>query len=307
MKEKIFITRISLDLKNKVKDCLLGLFYRKRDLIEFIHICGSTSIDLSGVDESLTKSQIVDNYFSNLAKRQDQGMTQYHSLIRQIIDWSDFDSYWFRNGSLDASYAKERIDRLKMILGEKTKIEEERLKRKDADIALEKTKARNQLISDLREEFYQMCKLVDQTQKRGYQLEELLNKMFGLFGLDVYKPFKLLGEQIDGAFKHDGENYIFESKWHDKETACNDLYHFAYKIESNSLYPRGVFFSINGYTEEALNRISFNKKAQLILFDTIDFIAVFEERITLPILLDEKIRHAQTRAKIYVNANEILK
>ena len=131
--------------------------------------------------------------------------------------------------------------------------------------------------------------------------------MFSFFGFDVFKPFKLKGEQIDGSFKHDGDNYIFESKWQDKESAVNDLYAFAYKIESNSLYPRGVFFSINGYSEDALNRITYNKKAQLILFDAVDIIAVLEERISLVSLLEEKIRFAQTHSRIYVNANDILK
>lgn len=307
MKEKIFISKLTQDVKNSIKDCLLSLFYRKSDLIDFIQSCGSSTADLLGINESMTKSQIVDSYFYNLSRRLDNGTAQYHSLIRQIIDWSDFDSYWFRNGSLNPDYAQGRIENLKKLLGKKTKIEEERLKRKDVEKSYEKTRARAQFISDLREKFYRMCQDGDQTQKRGYELEKLLNEVFGLFGFDVYKPFKLQGEQIDGSFKYDGENYIFESKWHDKETACVDLYSFAYKIESNSLYPRGVFFSINGYTDEALNRITYNKKAQLILFDAVDLIAVLEERMTLGSLLDEKIRFAQTHSKIYMNANEILK
>ncbi|KKQ97739.1 MAG: hypothetical protein UT24_C0012G0050 [Candidatus Woesebacteria bacterium GW2011_GWB1_39_12] len=307
MSEKIYVSKITQDTKNSVKDCLLSLFYRKNDLIQFLKSCGSTSSDLINIGELMTKSRIVDTYFGNLEQRLDNGTAQYHSLMRQIIDWDDFDSYWFRNGSLDAGYAKSRIGQLNKLLGKKTKIEEERLKLREKEQEYEKIKARSQLITDLRDKFYRMCQDSDQTQKRGYELEDLLNKMFSFFGFDVFKPFKLKGEQIDGSFKHDGDNYIFESKWQDKESAVNDLYAFAYKIESNSLYPRGVFFSINGYSEDALNRITYNKKAQLILFDAVDIIAVLEERISLVSLLEEKIRFAQTHSRIYVNANDILK
>lgn len=307
MTEKIFISKLTQDIKNGIKDCLLSLFYRKLDLIDFLKSCGSTSTDIVGINSVMTKSQIVDAYFRNLELRNDNGMVQYHSLIRQIVEWEDFDSYWFNNGNLDAEYAKGRIDRLSKLLGKKTKQEEDRLKIKEKQKEYEKVKVKAQLVSDLREKFYLMCKDGDQSQRRGYELEELLNKMFDLFGFDVYKPFKLIGEQIDGSFKHDGENYIFESKWHDKELAVNSLYEFAYKIESNTLYPRGVFFSINGYTDQTIERITHNKKAQLILFDAIDFISILEERVTLTFLLDEKIRFAQTHSKIYINANEILK
>ncbi|MCK4540452.1 hypothetical protein KAU09_04850 [Candidatus Parcubacteria bacterium] len=152
-----------------------------------------------------------------------------------------------------------------------------------------------------------MCKNKDGSQRRGYQLEEFLQKLFGLFEVDVFKPFKLQGEQIDGSVKFDGNNYTLEARWHDVEMACNALYTFAYKIESNMLYPRGLFFSINGYSDEAVKRITHGKSPQLLLFDAIDFIAVLEERISLVKLLEEKIRYAQTRSNIYINANEILK
>ncbi len=307
MIEKIYLSQISTDVKNCLKDCLLSLFFRKVDLIAFIKQSGSTSAVMKGINDNLTKSQIVDLYFNNLAESTNKGNLQVHSLIRSLIEWKDFDSYWFRNGNLDPDYAKGRIEKLKELLGQKTELEEQRSRIKEREAEQEKLKKKNQTITDLRNQFYEMCKKVDESQQRGYDLEKFLGFLFPIYNIDVYKPFKLIGEQVDGSFKHDGENYIFESKWQDKEVACNQLYSFAFKIESNSLYPRGVFFSINGYTEEALQRISYNKKAQLILFDAIDFIAVLEERIMLPTLLDEKIRYAQTRSKIYINANEILK
>lgn len=307
MKERIYISKVTSDVKNAIRDCILSIFYKKSDLITFLKECGSSSSDLFDIDESLTKSKILDVYYNNLDKRSDNGTLQYHALIRGMFDWSDFDSYWFQNGSLDPKLAKDKIEKLKALLGKKTEKEEEKLKIKEREAETEKVLARSRTISDLREEFYEMCKNREGSQKRGYQLEAFLQKLFSLFGIDVFKPFKLVGEQIDGSIKFDSNNYTFEAKWHDVEIACNDLYIFAYKIDSNNLYPRGIFFSINGYTNESIKRITQSKSPQLLLFDAIDFIAVLEERISLVKLLEEKIRHAQTRSNIYVNANEILK
>lgn len=307
MKERIFITQISHDLKNAIKDCLLSLFYRKVDIIQFLKECGSTSNDLYGINESLTKSQIVDIYFNNIGRRTDKGMMQYHALIRDLIDWNDFDSYWFQREKIDSEYAKGRIEKLREILGKKTAKEEEVMQRKEKELEAEKIKAKNRTTEELRNEFYEMCKNKDGSQKRGYQLERLLQKLFGIFEIDVFEPFKLQGEQIDGSIKFDGQNYTFEAKWHETETACNALYHFAYKIEKNMLYPRGLFFSMNGYSDEAVNAITRGHSPQLLLFDAIDFITILEERIVMQKLLEEKIRYAQTRSNIYVNAHEIMR
>lgn len=307
MKQRLYITRFTKDIKNVVKDCLVGIFHKKSDLIDFFHECGSTSTDMVGIEESLTKSSIIDIYFDNLERRKDSGTMQYHSLIRNILDWSDFESYWFENGKLDAKVARQKIGRLKTLLGDKTEKEEERLKAKERKMASEKTIARSMTMDMLRQEFYEMCRKKDGSQKRGYQLEAFLQKVFGFFGIDVFKPFKLLGEQIDGAMKFEGDNYIFEAKWHDVETACNALYVFAYKISGNTLYPRGLFFSMNGYTEEAVQRITHGKSPELLLFDAVDFVAVLEERINITKLLEEKIRYAQTRSMIYVNAVQIMR
>ena len=109
MKERIYISSISRDIKNSVKDCLLSLFYRKKDLIDFLYECGSTKSDMLGIEESLTKSQIVDIYYNNLTKRKDSGALQFHSLIRSVLEWNDFNSYWFQKGNLDSDYAKTSI------------------------------------------------------------------------------------------------------------------------------------------------------------------------------------------------------
>lgn len=298
--------KLPFDLKNAIKDCLCCLFYRKRDLLEFFESVGCSSSDLRGTAEDITKAANVDVLLSNLEQKQDGGILQKRQIIESLLSWTDYDSYWFTNGSLDPKVAKKSVENLKKIMGKKTDQEkevEEVRKRRDRANAI---RVRNLKLEELNQCFKDLCKMQEEAQKRGYELEKLLLDVFEFFGIKVETPFKLAGEQIDGSFNFQGNNYILEAKWQNQQSANNHLYTFAFKIESNTLYPRGVFLSISGFSEEAINRISHNKKPQLVLLDAADLILVLDGRIDLPTLLEEKIKLAQTRGEIYVNAYKII-
>jgi hypothetical protein len=306
LKTAIFVKRLTPDLKNAIKDCLYALIYRKQDLVDFFKSCNLTSVDLRGTDINQTKSQIIDRIFSNFLLRTDLGSTQVRSIIESLINWSDFDSYWFSNGTLDKKTAQAKIENLKKLLGEKTKQDEISEKKKEKEEQQQKVISKRKTLEELNARFSELCKMSESSQKRGYELEKLLVDLFNFFEIEVESAFKLEGEQIDGSFNFLGDNYIFEAKWQDIISANNDLYVFAYKIESNTLYPRGIFLSINGYSNEAIARITHNKKPQLILLDAADLLFVLEGRIDLKTLLKLKIKHAQTRGEIYTNAFALL-
>ncbi|MCR4329586.1 MAG: hypothetical protein NUV65_03495 [Candidatus Roizmanbacteria bacterium] len=303
----LLIRKVTADVKNGVKDCLMNLLYRKQDLLDFFKSSNLTQSDLRDVDVNDTKSRMIDVMFLNLSKRSDNGATQFKSVIENIVDWTDFGSHWFQNGSLDPKEAKTSIERLKKILGEKTEKDLEIQEIKERQLRLKKQQDKKLAFQSLNNDFVELCKMAEHTQKRGYKLEKLLVALFDYFDIEVYKSFKLLGEQIDGSFKFDGQNYTFEAKWQDQVSAVNSLYAFTMKIETNNLYPRGIFLSINGYSSEAVEIITKNKKPNLLLFDSLDLIAVLEERISLSDLLHHKIRYAQSKGgNIYINASKLL-
>lgn len=294
------------DLRNTIKDCLCNLFFRKKDLLSYFKSLNCTSNDLRGASNDLTKSDNVDIVLNNLEEREDGGLLQKRNLIDSLMNWSDYGSYWFKKGSLDPIQAKQSIENLKKILGKKTEQEEklEEIKKREEQVkANEKKRIK---LEELNNVFKKLCGMEEHSQKRGYELENLLVELFQYFEIEVEGPFKLNGEQIDGSFNFEGNNFIFEAKWQDSLSANNDLYTFAYKIESNTLYPRGFFLSINGFSTDAVERITHNKKPQLILLDASDLIVVLDGRISLKDLLKRKVKFAQTRGKIYMNAHKLL-
>jgi len=305
---KVAIIRYPADVRRCMKDCLLGIFYKKTDLIDFFrNECGCTSSDMRGIESSLTKSQIVDALYENLNKRDESGNLQLHTIIQNIIRWSDFESYWFKNGSLNPEEAKKDIERLKKMIGEKTKEDEHvrELNRRKADIEAQRLKKLT--LINLLESFRKLMAMNSEAQQRGYEFERFLRELFGYFTVRLDKPFKLTGEQIDGSFRLQGDNsYICEARWKDELSTTEGLYQFAYKVQTKTLYPRGAFISVNGFSVSAVDAICKNNTPNIFLVDGSDLIHVLEELISLPDLLSKKVELAQTKGRIYVSAREII-
>ena len=74
-----------------------------------------------------------------------------------------------------------------------------------------------QSIETLKKDFYNLLKTTD-NQARGYALEKLLNELFVLYDMDSKSSFKIKGEQIDGAFTFNNEEYLLEAKWRNDPT-----------------------------------------------------------------------------------------
>ncbi len=141
-------------------------------------------------------------------------------------------------------------------------------------------------------------------QRRGYLFEEFLKKVFLNEGIEVTEPFKIVGEQIDGSIKYDGEHYIIEAKWHDKWSASDGLYQFAAKVEGK-MYGRGIFISVNGFSPDSVQALTIGKALRTILIDGGDLVLITEGIYTLKEMLDNKIKAAQTMGRIYVDATNL--
>lgn len=296
------------DIKDCMKGCILSIFWPKKDIIDFFKSASCTSKDLIMESEykELPRAKIVDIVFANLEKRSDLGIGQFRAMLKQLTEWDYFDPYYFKNlNKLDEDEAKRNIIHLKQLQEIRDyKIRQERqrqdeLERKRKDISVN--------IIELKDIFINLFSGKDKdgkeinSQRRGYLFEEFLRKLFINAGIEVTEPFKIVGEQIDGSFKYDGEHYIFEAKWHDSWSASNSLYQFAAKVQGK-MHGRGVFISINGFSPGSVQALTTGKAIQTILVDGGDLVPITEGMYTLKEMLDNKIKAAQTMGRIYVDA-----
>lgn len=290
------------DIKNAMRDCILKLFWAKQDIISFFKNNSCTSHDLKAVEDyqSMSRNMIIDTTFDRLSRKSDQGLGQFRAMLQSLVDWSHFDSYYFdKLKKLNRSDAERSIQHLKQLQEIRDhKIQEQRKdrERKDAE-------SKNPKISlpELKEKFINLLQGNIIGSKRGYELEQLLLSLAKQSSLEVTDSFRVNGEQIDGAIKFDGEHYLVEAKWQDKAAANEAVYQFAAKIEGK-MYGRGLFISIHGFTENVISSLVTGKAIKTVFIDGADLILVLEGFLDFSVMLDKKIKAAQTKGLIYIDA-----
>jgi hypothetical protein len=80
-------------------------------------------------------------------------------------------------------------------------------------------------LGELRERFDEAHDL--SPQDKGYALEKLFTDLMRISGIPVEEPFRIQGEQLDGAIKYDGHYYLVELKWTSDKTALRIMVIFS--------------------------------------------------------------------------------
>ncbi|MDW9234419.1 restriction endonuclease [Burkholderia thailandensis] len=290
------------DIKLAMRECILKLLWARDDIVGFFENNSCTKADIKslGDHKSLSRAAIVDSMFDHLSKRPDEGLGQFRSMLQSLIDWKHFDTYYFETlKKLNRAEADRAITHLKQL----QEIRDHKLQqqRKDRERKEATAKAPTDSLAELKTKFIGLLQGSVTGAKRGYALEDILQSLSRLSTLEVTEPFRVNGEQIDGAVKYDGEHYIIEAKWQEKAAANEAMYQFAAKIEGK-MYGRGLFFSIHGFSEHVFTSLVHGKALKTVFVDGADLIVVLEGLIGFPQMLDRKIKAAQTKGLIYVDA-----
>lgn len=292
------------DIKSCMKDCILSIIWPKKEIIQLFSNSGCTSRDMKSVEryqeESLSRAQIIDRVFESLDQRDDHGLGQYRSLMKALIEWGHFNSYWFeKEKKLDRAMADKNLAHLRQL----QEIRDADLKKQRNRMAAEEERRRSTTnsLAQAKDQFLSL--FIDKTissQRRGYILEEVLRELSRISGLETTEAYRVNGEQIDGSLKYDGEHYLIEAKWHDAASSNESLYQFAGKVQGK-MYGRGFFISINGFSENTVRSLVIGKALRTILVDGGDITLVTEGLLTFAELIERKVKAAQTRGEIYVD------
>lgn len=143
-------------------------------------------------------------------------------------------------------------------------------------------------------------------QRRGYELERLLNETFRAFDVDCRGPFRNTGEQIDGAFTLDGTEFLIEAKWQSAPATTPELAIFEAKVGGKLDNTLGLFVSMEGFGNSSVTLGHQGARPKVLCMDGGDVVAVLEGRITLPLLLARKKQWAAQTGQVFVTAWELL-
>ncbi len=311
MKEesRLQFKRIAPAALHALKEALTNIYWYKPDLRSFLtHTINEPRL-LSKLNWEDYKRNIVSELVEYLASHEDIFQRQLLQLMSEVVRINDY-SHLERidDGKNKAKRAKEAVNALRELMGgldkmfyEETQIEKRRQESHEKLITVKADKGK---LENLKDEYLVLISSHDK-HGRGYQLEKILRELFELFDLDPKASFKIIGEQIDGAFSFDGTDYLLEAKWQKEQVGADDLDVLAGKLRRKLENALGLFISVNGYTDNGVLAHSSGRRL-IILMDGSDLMAVLEARIDLVQLLLRKRREASQTGNIYLRIHEIL-
>ncbi len=303
-------TKISPSALIALKEALTHIYWTRSDLRKFVEYTIENKAIVSTIDwQGNVKFESASQLIDRMAARLDIYNDDLLRLFKEVASFSDF-SHLKRwdDAELKIEKAKEKVSTLRghaqghfELLKEKDEAEK---RRAEAKTKIAQTVDYQTKLNNLKDRFIQISTSTN-PQKRGFDFERFLNELFMFFDLDPKTSFKIIGEQIDGAFTFDNTDYLLEAKWQQDPVNAGDLYKFADKLSGKLKNTLGLYVSMGVYSTECTDVDAPGIKS-MILMDGADLFAVLDNRITLPDLLYRKRRHASSTGEIYLRIDKIL-
>jgi hypothetical protein len=299
----------SHDIVSALKEAAVKVFWTRAQL--------RTMLNIAGVDQKLINSQDWNQYKYHILSpivdtlnTSEEGLGALRLILRETLRYKNCDHLLrYNDGKKLKKEAESALDHLRGLVHEHdsakaTETEERDARRRRIEEA-QKGRMFQEKLGSLRER-YQKLLVKDDENERGYDLEKLLNELFALFELAPHSPFKRRGEQIDGAFVLDRDNFLLEAKWQKPKSNLGELRDLDGAVSSSLDNTLGLFLAVSGFTEDAISGYIEGNRPRMICMDGGDVMLVLDGRIDLPELLFRKKELAAQRRKIFVSANDII-
>jgi len=218
-----------------LKEALTHIYWKRKDIKTFVYHTIENKMIVTTIDfESSTKEASVSILIDRMVSRPDI----YHDDLLRIFDavlhFKDFSHLkkW-ENADTKIANAKNAVEALRnhaegffQLKEEKERSEE---RRKAYELMQHEIEVARAKLSNINNSFKYLVGLRNNSE-RGYAFEAFLNDLFEYYDLDPRRSFKIIGEQIDGAFTFENTDYIVEAKWQNELVNAGELYTFAGKI-----------------------------------------------------------------------------
>jgi hypothetical protein len=309
------MTDLGTDERKVAMEAIATLCHIKRVMVDLL-------LKPAGVPESIYNSLLYrrDEAGRLLSKRQIaplimDGCEKHpgaQKAIRRIVEiaaaWSSFhladDEYAAR---ATVQKAREVFGVIQTMEARETHIRE--LARQEEVARL--SRERNDMVrrqSELLLMMFDELALSNDHHRRGYLLQELLNRLFDIHEVPVVRPFTRNdgAEQIDGAFKLDGWHYIVECRWRDKLADTRELDGLVGQVNRSGRQTMGLFLSINGWSGHVPGMLKQNPDKCVFLMDGYDLRCVLALGVDLRDLLFAKLARLNLEAEPFLAVSDFL-
>lgn len=298
------------EIFNLLVDTIPLLCRSKMDVIIFFKGAGVSAKHLSDLQntvqvdrESINKYEISRTVLQRINEKGDSELRTRREVIKRIVEFEEFSTCW----STDQMKAKGCVAELRKIVNVKdsfTKMNHERKREKETRIAeskkaIDQVNSKRKEIDSLKQEFFSLFGMDSEPQKRGKQLEKVLNGLFRVYGVLIKEDFKRKSpdcpgviEQIDGIVEFEGNIYIVEMKWVKEPIGVDKIAPHLVRL-FNRGDARAIFITSNGYTEPVIAECREVLSQKTIVLCTLqEIVCLLENQGDLVQLLKQKVRAA---------------
>jgi hypothetical protein len=292
-----------------LKEALRNIYWYKGDLRLFFKACDIPDdiiVRQAWDDPKEYKIRIVGALLDELISMGEAGLGPIRRLIRGVLEIQSFDHLRIlEDGPTKVSEARKSVEALRALaLAHDETLRKETIGREDQQYKVaEALKRRNQEIERLRSRFFELVAEAS-PQRRGILFQEFLYDLFSAHDLNPRGSFKIVGEQIDGAFEFEGTQFLLEAKWEKNPIGAAPIDSFTRKVERKLENTLGFFIALHGYTSEGLTAIRATKPS-VVLMDGEDLAVVLQSLVDFRDLLKRKIRHAAQTGEPFLPVHDL--
>ena len=297
------------DLLNLLIDTIPLLCRSKRDVILFFKGAGVPSTVTNDLDHklatdksSINKYEIARTVLTRLNEKGEINLGERREVLKRITEFEEFSSCW-PGDQLKAKGLVAEIRRIINVKDSFTRMNLERegeRKTRQAEIKAkqEDERKRRENLLLIKTDLFALFK-ESNSQKRGKELEGILNRLFDVDSILIREAFTFTGlngegiiEQIDGVIELDGRIYLVEMKWWEKSLGTGEVSPHLVRLFSRD-QAHGIFISNSDFTPAAINtcRDALHQKV-VVLCKLEEIVLLLEREESFVKFLKEKIKAA---------------
>jgi hypothetical protein len=234
------------------------------------------------------------------------------SIVRRIVEvaaqWTTFDlaadPLAARVVVLQAQTLLSSLENSEVVEAERNRLAQEA----SQDTARKQQAQLDSKEADLLLQMFDSLTQSDNPQQRGFHLQNLLDRLFVLHRIPVWKPFQRNdgAEQIDGAFILEGRHFILECRWRQKPANERDLDGFVMQVSRSGKHLMGLFLSINGWSDHVPGLLRQNTEKSVLLMEGHGLRSILAGEVDLREFLAAMLAALNFEAKPYLSAREFL-
>jgi hypothetical protein len=141
-------------------------------------------------------------------------------------------------------------------------------------------------------------------QQRGQRFNSFLAEVLQCWGIAARPNQRTIGE-IDVAFRIADQRFILEAKWEASPTGTGALAKLKTRVQQRLAGVLGVFVSMSGYSDEALDELNIGQRSEVLLLDKQHVEAMLSGLVSPMELFDAALDHAFYTGRPYAPLEEL--